>query len=157
MSQQDPISNLRYFVGRVCTVHSRPSNWKLDQQQNLDYFMGVVESIDPMGLVLKNTINSKKTYVFLESIIAIAEESIHESTEELQKAVEEYDAKKAEILKTNPNLASSKPPRPTAPPPPPARPSGGCASGGCGSSKEFVNIGNITQIAAEARDRINPR
>lgn len=150
MSHRDPIDALRYFVGRICTIHARPSNWKLDQQQNLDYYMGLVETIDPMGVVLKNTINSNKTYVFLESVIAIAEESVHESTEELKKAVEEYDAKKSEILKTNPNLASSKPTKPAPPPPPPPSP---CSSGGCGSTS-FLDINNITQIAGQAREKL---
>jgi hypothetical protein len=150
MSTRDPIDNLRYFAGRICTIHTRPSNWKLDQQQNLDYFMGLVESIDPMGVVLKNTINSNKTYVFLESIIAIAEESVHESTEDLKKAIEDYDSKKAEILKTNPNLATSKPAKAPTPPPPPPSP---CSSGGCGSSS-FMDINSITQIAGQAREKL---
>ena len=150
MSNRDPIDNLRHFVGRVCTVHTRPTNWKHDQQQSLDYFMGVVDSIDALGMMLTNVINRNKTYIFLEAIIAIAEETVIDPADPSQvKAAEEYEKKKAEIVKDNPSLQTSKP-KPVAPPPPPPQSSCG---GGCGSSS-FMDIKNITQIAGQAREKL---
>lgn len=153
MNDKDPSSNLRYFVGRICTIHTRPTNWKHDQQQNLDYFMGLVESIDPLGLMLQNVINQKKTYIFLESLIAIAEETVIDPDDPEQvKAANDYDKKKEEVVKANPNIASSKPKSP--PPPAPQPPASSCSSGGCGGGSAFLDINSITQIAGQARNKL---
>lgn len=145
--------SLHYFVGRIVTIHTRPTNWKHSQEQSLDYFMGLVDSVEPLGIMLTNVLNRKKTFLFLDSIIGIAEETIVDPEDQEQmKAILDYEEKKKKILQDNPSLVTPKTSRPMAPPPPPQPPSSGGCGGGCGDS--FVNIKSISQISQAAREKL---
>jgi hypothetical protein len=133
MNPNDPIDSLDYFVGKICTVHTGPTNWKYQPQENLDYFMGLVNSVGDIGLCLTNVITHGKTFIFTKDIIAISEEAVYdEGDPKYEAAIKDYEEKKTKLLKNNPKLVTPEPqgkasqPRPKAeikpipsPPPPP--------------------------------------
>lgn len=142
------LKKLDYFVGKVCTVLTGPTNWKLDQKQTLDYFLGVVESIDNLGVVLVNVINNKKTYIFSDSLVAIAEETVVDPNDQQTiDELEEYQSQKNNLLNLNPRL------QPKIEPVAPVSQKTSCGSS-CGSSK-YVDIESITNISNHAKKILN--
>ena len=74
--------NLNYFVGKVCTVFTRPINRDFQAenpeyypQQLINYFVGTVESVDDEGIMLVQSANRLKTFIE-RPIVAIAEEEV---------------------------------------------------------------------------------
>lgn len=82
---------LNYFVGKVCTVSTTQINFRFKEEQMMDYFMGVVESIDENGLIMTHPQTGCKTYVAMPHVVSIAEEQVlFENNPEDKKIIEEY-------------------------------------------------------------------
>ena len=77
------VEQLRYFVGKVCTVFTQPINrdFKTENpqtypQQLYFYFVGFVESVSETGIMLKQALTGMKTFLFLNHVIGISEEEV---------------------------------------------------------------------------------
>lgn len=77
------IEQLRYFVGKVCTVFTLPINreFKTENpntypQQLYVYFVGFVESVSETGIMLRQALTGMKTFLFLNHVVGISEEEV---------------------------------------------------------------------------------
>jgi hypothetical protein len=77
------MKDLQYFVGKLCSVFTTPMNRDFRSEAPHDYpkalykyFMGVVESVTPHGLLLTQASTGLKTYFYHNQIVAIAEEEL---------------------------------------------------------------------------------
>jgi len=122
---------LEYFVGKVCTIFTIPTNrdFKSENpstfpQPVFHYFVGKVLEVDEKGIFIQQWNNNKKlrSYFFLNHIIGISEEEILDpSKPEDAKVIEDFKKinekaisqgdkkyqelkKQQEIIKSNPNL-----------------------------------------------------
>jgi hypothetical protein len=114
--KNDAIESFDYFVGKVCSIHTRQINWSYSNDQQLDYFVGVVNSVNECGICLTNIVNDRKTFIMMPAVVAIAEESVgagnREAFETSQKKYEEKkreefgewnDGSRAEVKNAPPN------------------------------------------------------
>jgi hypothetical protein len=153
MNPYQPITSFDYFVGKVCTIHTRQINWKLNAEQNIDYFVGIVNSINECGVCLTNVINHKKTFIMTPAIVAIAEETLMEGgREEHEATVKEYEEKKREVFKNNPNVVSAAP---SALPEPPAIPPSKPITKV--NDSPFVSIASMTAHVKAAKDKFQKK
>ena len=89
------LKNLNYFIGKVCTIFTVPINREYQKenpgtypQQLYTYFVGVVESINEYGIMLKQLQSKNKSFYFVSHIIGIAEEEVldpENNAEEIEK------------------------------------------------------------------------
>ena len=77
------MKDLQYFVGKLCSVFTTPMNRDFQSEAPHDYpkalykyFMGVVESVSPHGLLLTQASTGLKTYFYHNQIVAVAEEEL---------------------------------------------------------------------------------
>jgi hypothetical protein len=72
-----------YFIGKMCSVFTDPLQRDFSKEGEkylesvLCYFLGTVESLDDHGCLLTQT-SGQKTYIFRNSLKAIAEEEVVE-------------------------------------------------------------------------------
>jgi len=99
------MSNIKYFEGKVCTVFTvaMNRNFKEENPENypkpiFHYFMGIVESVDAIGIMLKQLNTNAKTYLFIKSVIAIAEEEVLDPAKpDDAKIIEQYKTASDEL------------------------------------------------------------
>ena len=70
------MQHLDYFIGKICTVFTSPINRNYKEEQLHNYFLGIVESVDEVGISLKQLTGNLKTFLFLRNIVGIAEEEV---------------------------------------------------------------------------------
>lgn len=88
---------LKYFKGKVCTFTTVQINFRFKEEQMMDYFMGVVESIDQHTIMLVHPTTKCKTCIAMDHIVAIAEEQVlYDNNPEHAKIIEEYRKEKPE-------------------------------------------------------------
>lgn len=85
-------AKLNYFVGKVCTIFTRPINrdFYVEAQESgtsalkqvMLYSIGYVESIDEMGVWLKQLHSSRKSFFYHDQIVNIAEEEVLDPKED---------------------------------------------------------------------------
>jgi hypothetical protein len=73
---KDAIKHLKYFIGKAVTVITTAINRDFDERQKCDYFLGVVESVDELGIMTLHPITGCKNYYFYSQICAISEEQV---------------------------------------------------------------------------------
>lgn len=89
------IEKLQYFVGKPCTIFTIEVNFRFKQEQMIDYFHGVIDSIDEHGVFLTHNIAKTKTFIALSYIVGITEEQIlYEDNPEHTSIIEEYRKEK---------------------------------------------------------------
>lgn len=90
---------LEYFIGRVCTIFTTPTNRNFKEESPktypaplYQYFTGMVESIDDQGILITQVMSKErqKSYFFIQNVIGIAEEmplnpEIPEHAEEIRQ------------------------------------------------------------------------
>jgi hypothetical protein len=91
---------LDYFVGKICTVFTVPTNrdFKEENPQTFPqpifhYFVGKVIEINSKGICIEQWNNSKKlrTFFFADKIVSISEEEILDPSDPKDlKLIEEY-------------------------------------------------------------------
>lgn len=101
---------LEYFIGKVCTIFTGPINRTFQEQQLLDYFVGVVDAVDENGILMTHTITGAKNFYFFPNILSISEE-------QLLDPADPEDAKMIEEIKKSKQGEQAK----TPPPPPPVK------------------------------------
>lgn len=110
---------LEYFVGRVCTVFTVPTNrdFKSENPQTFPqpvfhYFVGKVIEVNQKGICLEQWNSEKKlrTFFFMSHIVSISEEEILDpSNPKDMQAIEEYKkTNEASIKKAQENVDSLK-------------------------------------------------
>jgi hypothetical protein len=86
---------LKYFKGKPCTISTVEINFRFKEQQMMDYFMGIVETIDEHGIWIVHPITKCRSYVFLNYIVSISEEQVlYEDNPADAKIIEEYRKEK---------------------------------------------------------------
>jgi len=94
------IQCLEYFVGRICTVFTVPTNrdFKSENPQTFPqpifhYFVGKVIEVGQKGIMLEQWNSDKKlrTFFFLDHIVSISEEEILDPSDPKDKElIEDY-------------------------------------------------------------------
>jgi hypothetical protein len=99
------IEQLRYFVGKVCTVFTHPINrdFKTESPQSYPqqlyvYFVGYVESVSETGIMLTQALTGLKTFLFLNHVIGISEEEVLDENDP-KHAEEIENFKKQQVVK----------------------------------------------------------
>jgi hypothetical protein len=77
--------NTAYFIGRYCTIITRPINRSFKEEILLQYFTGVVHSINNEVLFLTQLDGSLMTAIYKDQIVAIAEERIENNEQKIQE------------------------------------------------------------------------
>ena len=122
------IESLEYFVGKICTVFTVPTNrdFKSENPQTFPqpvfhYFVGKVIEVSTRGIMIEQWNNQKKlrTFFFIEHVVSISEEEVLDpSNPNDMKAIDEFkktneaSLKKAkenvEVLKKQDEVLKSK-------------------------------------------------
>ena len=79
------MEKFNYFVGKICTIYTNPTNRQFDEQQFANSFMGRVESIDQFGVWILLLPEFKQKAFFPAPIVAIIEEKWIPITPEQEK------------------------------------------------------------------------
>jgi hypothetical protein len=75
------IQKLQYFVGKICTILTPPTNRTFDDMTHANCFVGIVEDINELGIWIQYPSSQQKAF-FPVPIIGIIEESHRPMTEE---------------------------------------------------------------------------
>lgn len=136
-----PIASFDYFVGKVCTIHTRQINWTLKPENIIDYFVGVVDLVNECGICLTNVIDGRKTFIMMPAVVAIAEETVLEDKSQHTPVLKEYEEKKKELFGKNQSIY---PPKPVQPKKPVTKL----------NDDPFVNIASVRQCAQTAQEKL---
>lgn len=103
--------NLEYFLGRICTVFTVPTNrdFKSENPQTFPqpvfhYFVGRVLEINESGIFIEQWNNHKKlkTFFFIDHIVSISEEEIlNPEDPKDREVIEEYKKANKEVRETS--------------------------------------------------------
>jgi hypothetical protein len=92
---KEALENLKYFVGKAVSIFTGPINRDFDERQKCDYFVGIVKSVDSMGIMTQHPITGCCNYYFYSQIVGIAEEQILDSANpEHATVIAEIEAKR---------------------------------------------------------------
>lgn len=72
-----------YFVGRICTVLTKINN-NFETQVAIEYFTGIVESIDKNYVVMKQVNSDRRSLFMAQNIVALVEEEVVEDEETIK-------------------------------------------------------------------------
>ena len=114
---KDALKNLEYFVGKAVTIITGPINRDFDERQKCDYFVGVVASVDSMGLMTQHPITGCKNYYFYSQICSISEEQVLDPEDpEDAKLIAELEEKQRAAIAAAEAEAEAEPPLRELPP-----------------------------------------
>lgn len=69
--------NLTYFKGKVCSIFTVQTQRKMkNAEEEFQYFVGVVESIDSYGIFITQISTGLKSYFYANNIVGICEEEV---------------------------------------------------------------------------------
>jgi len=87
------------FVGKICTILSRPiAKSDLSDQQFSDFFTGVVDEVDDDGIFTTHTITGCKNFYRMQDIVGVIEEQVlDEDNTEHKKIINDIKEKKEKI------------------------------------------------------------
>lgn len=111
--------SLNYFVGKICTIFTVPTNrdFKLENpktypQPVFHYFVGKVTKVNNDGVFIEQWNNSKKlkTFFFMEHIVSISEEEVLNPADPKDlEIIEEYKkVNSSSVEKAEENLENLK-------------------------------------------------
>lgn len=86
--------HLQYFKGKFCSIFTVPSARELTPEQYNDYFVGLVQEMDEIGIVTLHAITGCRNFFMWSNIIGISEE-------QFLSANNEEDAKLIDQIKKN--------------------------------------------------------
>lgn len=87
--------SIKYFVGKVCTITTLQINFRFQEEQMMDYFMGIIDSIDDQGILVTHSVTKCKSFIFFPHIVSICEEQVlYEDNPEHKKIIDEYRQEK---------------------------------------------------------------
>ena len=109
------IESLEYFVGKICTVFTVPTNrdFKSENPQTFPqpifhYFVGKVIEVSARGVMIEQWNSQKKlrTFFFLDHVVSISEEEILDpSNPKDMQAIEEFKkTNESSLKKANENV-----------------------------------------------------
>lgn len=101
--------HLNYFKGKVCSIFTRPTNRnfreenpKTYMEQNVMYFVAVIEDVEDDGIFVTQVQTGLKSYFFLENLVGICEEEVldpsNEKDAKVISAVKEKDKEIREMM-----------------------------------------------------------
>jgi hypothetical protein len=113
------IEGLEYFVGKVCTVFTVPTNrdFKSENPQTFPqpvfhYFVGKVLEVTPRGIAMEQWNSEKKlrSFFFMDHVVSISEEEILDpSNPKDLKIIEDFKkTNETSLKKANQNLEGLK-------------------------------------------------
>jgi hypothetical protein len=138
--------DLKYFVGKSCSIAVPAINWRYNVEPMMDYFLGVVEKIDEDGIVLLSKLTNAKSYIFLKHVISIHEEPVlYENNPEHKKIIDEYRDKNPQMAAKTVMPAPAKPCIPVVPPPLP------------GPANKYVDPKKLAAMSKQAKNLYETR
>lgn len=85
----------KYFTGKPCTITTVQVNFRFKEEQMMDYFMGIVETIDDHGIWIVHPMTKCRSYILMPHIVSISEEQVlYEGNPEHAKIIEQYRKEK---------------------------------------------------------------
>jgi hypothetical protein len=86
---------LKYFVGKACTVTTIQINFRFKEEQMMDYFMGIIDEITPLGIIMTHPVTKCKNIIFFPHVVSISEEQVlYENNPDDAKIIEQYRKEK---------------------------------------------------------------
>lgn len=90
------MDNIKYFIGKICTIFTVPTNRNLREElpdafpsSVYNYFVGKIENIDSKGMLVSQLKGDLKSYFFLDHIVSISEEKVeHTNVDDLVNEVQ---------------------------------------------------------------------
>lgn len=86
------VNELKYFVGKVCTIFTCPINRDFKSEnptvypkQVYVYFLGKIDSITESGIMLSQLLTGLKTFLFLSQVVGISEEEVIDEKKHAQE------------------------------------------------------------------------
>lgn len=92
------LEELKYFVGKACTITTTQINYRFKDEIMMDYFSGVIDKITDNGILVTHPQTGSKNFIFLKYVVSISEEQmVFEDDPQYKEIVEEYRQKKPEL------------------------------------------------------------
>lgn len=89
------MNNLDYFVGKGCSIITHSINKDFTKEEWNDYFVGRIDAIDEIGILMTHLFTGCKNYFFIKNVIAIIEEqTLHPANPDHAKVIDELNSKK---------------------------------------------------------------
>lgn len=83
--------DLKYFIGKACTILTTQINFNFKYEQMIEYFVGIVEDISPQGILLSHLQTKCKSFISMQYVVSITEEqTLYENNPEHAKVIQEY-------------------------------------------------------------------
>lgn len=97
---------LQYFEGKPCTIFTTPINRDFKEenpntfpQQSYHYFLGIVDSVDDNGVMMRQLTTNLKSFFFFPHIVGIAEEEVlNPDNEQHAKVINSMKTTKQEVV-----------------------------------------------------------
>jgi len=89
------MKNLQHFVGKICTILTRPTTRIFDETQHANTFVGLVEQVDDYGIWLLQLTTRKSSFFFAGTLVGILEETVTPLSEEDARKVQQELEKRA--------------------------------------------------------------
>lgn len=85
----------QYFKGKPVTITTVQINFRFKEEAMADYFSGIVEIVDEMGIWLLHGVTHTRTFILYPHIVSVTEEQmLYEDNPEHAKIIEEYRKEK---------------------------------------------------------------
>lgn len=95
------MKKLQYFVGKLCTILTRPASRFFDENQHINVFVGIVDSVDDFGVWLIQLNTKKKSFFFAHSLVGVIEETVSIVNDDEAKVIKKEVEKRVEDSQTN--------------------------------------------------------
>ena len=156
---EETFEYLLTFRGKVVTVCTGAINHPFNMGQMQDYFVGIVESLNPEAMVLRHHITGGRAIIFLNKVISITEEQCLDPNDPNDKLLIEAMEKKRKGQAQPPKMEEAPPVAPAEPPEKPKpRPKPPLPPGVKFDKGQFVGpkgLGELSRFGKQAAS--NPR
>lgn len=132
------VNQLKYFEGKVCTIFLGPINRSLDEKQLINYFVGLIETVDEDCIWALHPVIKTRSCYFIKNIYSITEEQVLDpNNPEDAKVIQDFEEQKAKTYNA---------------PPQPAVQEDVCEAEH--NNSPFVDVASITQLAQRAKQSL---
>ncbi len=143
---------LQQFVGKPCSIFVEPNARQLNEKQAINYYLGVVESVDADGVLMRHPGTGCRNFFFMRYVVGLCEEEILDpNNPDDAKVIEQY--KKQVDKEEAKQPAPPQMPRPPMPPMPAQPPKEDLHQQQVGDSP-FVELNAIQELAKRAKSNI---
>jgi hypothetical protein len=97
------MKKLSYFIGKPCTILTRPASRMFEEEQHANVFVGIIEEVDEFGVWVLQLNGRKKSFFFHHSLVGIIEETITTFSPEEAVILKKELEKRLPVAENKPN------------------------------------------------------